>query len=84
MLLSANRERKGNRHYFHIFSPERVENVPFLNVCHALPTSSVNFCQAHDGAVNSIDFHPSGDFLLSASDDTALKVWPFCGFVDFE
>ena len=26
------------------------------------------------GAVNSICFHPSGDFLLSASDDTTLKL----------
>lgn len=29
---------------------------------------------AHSEQVNSIDFHPSGDFLLSASDDSTIKV----------
>ena len=30
--------------------------------------------QAHSGAVNSISFHPSGNFLISASSDNSLKV----------
>jgi centriolar protein POC1 len=30
---------------------------------------------SRSAAVNSIDFHPSGDYLLSGSDDSALKIW---------
>lgn len=29
---------------------------------------------AHSGAVNSVTFHPSGNYLLSASSDNTLKV----------
>ena len=36
-----------------------------------------NICEfdAHDQAVTSLAFHPSGSFLLTGSDDTKLKVW---------
>jgi WD40 repeat protein len=30
--------------------------------------------QVHGGAVNSVKFHPSGHFLMTASDDSTLKV----------
>lgn len=30
--------------------------------------------QSHTGAVSDLAFHPSGNFLLSASSDTTLKV----------
>ena len=30
---------------------------------------------AHSESVNKISFHPSGNFLVSASDDSKLKVW---------
>ena len=36
-------------------------------VCTLLPPS------AHTGAVNSVSFHPSGNYLLSASSDHSLK-----------
>ena len=30
---------------------------------------------AHAGTVNTVAFHPSGNFLISASNDNTLKVW---------
>lgn len=30
--------------------------------------------QAHGSTVNSVSFHPSGNFLLTASSDSTLKV----------
>ena len=34
---------------------------------------------AHSGAVNSVAFHPSGNYLLSASSDNTLKVYYLYG-----
>ena len=34
----------------------------------------VQHYSAHSGPVTSVSFHPSGDFLLSSSLDTTLKV----------
>lgn len=31
---------------------------------------------AHTNAVNAVSFHPSGNYLVSASSDTTLKVIP--------
>jgi len=30
---------------------------------------------AHPSAVTGISFHPSGNYLLSSSNDSTLKVW---------
>jgi centriolar protein POC1 len=30
---------------------------------------------AHAGPVTSISFHPSGNYLVSSSDDSTLKIW---------
>lgn len=35
----------------------------------------VQHYDAHTGSVNSVAFHPSGNFLLSSSNDNTLKVW---------
>ena len=32
---------------------------------------------AHAGSANSLDFHPSGSFLLTAGDDMAIRFWDF-------
>lgn len=32
------------------------------------------FSVAHTNAVNAVSFHPSGNYLVSASSDTTLKV----------
>tara|TARA_B110000208_G_C11732577_1_gene416949 strand:- start:3 stop:1511 length:1509 start_codon:yes stop_codon:yes gene_type:complete len=34
-----------------------------------------HYADAHDDAIESIKFHPSGNFLLSASRDSTLRVW---------
>lgn len=34
----------------------------------------IQYYDAHGGAVSDLSFHPSGNFLLSASLDTSLKV----------
>ena len=31
--------------------------------------------ESHAGVVNSVDFHASGNFLISSSSDSTLKVW---------
>jgi len=31
--------------------------------------------KAHSAPVNSVAWHPSGNFLISTSEDTTLKVW---------
>lgn len=36
--------------------------------------ANVCTCVVHDGPVNSIHFHPSGNYLLSGSTDKTLKV----------
>lgn len=36
----------------------------------------VQHYDAHAGAVNSLSFHPSGDFLISSSNDNTLKASP--------
>lgn len=33
----------------------------------------IQYYEAHSGAVTDLSFHPSGNFLLSASMDTSLK-----------
>ena len=34
------------------------------------------YSTAHTNAVNAVSFHPSGNYLVSASSDTTLKVIP--------
>ena len=34
----------------------------------------IQYYEAHQGAVTDLSFHPSGNFLLSSSMDTSLKV----------
>jgi DDB1- and CUL4-associated factor 8 len=31
--------------------------------------------QGHDGCVNTVSFNPSGDLLVSGSDDTSIVLW---------
>jgi WD40 repeat protein len=33
--------------------------------------------RAHDDYVNSVKFHPSGDYLISGSEDKTVKIWDY-------
>lgn len=41
------------------------------------PTDAIvkHILEGHDRGVNWVEFHPSGNFIISASDDRHLKVW---------
>ena len=42
---------------------------------HRSPSSSLFISQGHTDYVNSVAFSPTGDFIVSGSDDDTVKVW---------
>lgn len=48
--------------------------LPHLQVWDIRVNKLLQHYTAHSGAVNGVTFHPSGNYLLSASSDNSLKV----------
>lgn len=57
-------------------SGQMLRNFVSSTVASEQPHESSPFCQpGHDNWIRALVFHPSGKYLLSASDDKTIRVW---------
>ena len=58
----------------HFYRHLKFQNVVFCSIFHVFHYFVVLSYSVHGGPVNSLSFHPSGNYLVSASADNTLKV----------
>ena len=80
-LLYFTFRQYSSKFWNYLFCRFKIYNSPFLPFAVILiqhqPTTALIvwiFFAAHTNAVNSLSFHPTGNYLVSASNDTTLKV----------
>lgn len=48
----------------------------YYSTHHAIQTLTNTYeLTEHQGCVNAINFNPSGDLIITGSDDTTVKIW---------